>query len=142
MSGTGAIILLAGRVLFAIFAVTAGAAHIMKSDVFMGFAKSMNFPFVPITGRPAGLWLVTGGLSVGLGVWPDIGSLMVLAFAVIAAGYFHRFWELDDEMQKMTQMQFFWRNTFIVGACLFMFATFVELGPELRYAITAALIEF
>jgi len=67
---------------------------------------------------------------------------MVLVFAAVAAAYFHRFWELEDEMQKMTQMLLFWRNSFIVAATLFMFATFVELGPALRYAITTALIEF
>jgi hypothetical protein len=66
---------------------------------------------------------------------------MMLVFAVIAAGYFHRFWEVGDE-EKMNQTIFFWRNVFIVGASLFMFATFVELGPALRYAITTALIEF
>jgi putative oxidoreductase len=142
MSDTGGIILLVGRLLFAVFALNAGAAHVMKSGVFMGYAKSMNFPVVPITGWPTGLWIIAGGLSVGLGVWPDLGALMVLVFAVIAAGYFHRFWELGDEMQRMTQMLLFWRNTFIVGASLFMFATFVELGPALRYAITTALIEF
>ena len=141
MGDTGGIILFAGRILLAIFAVSAGSAHVMKSGMFMGYAKSMDFPIVPIAGWPAGLWLIGGGLSVGLGVWPDIGSLMLLSFALVAAGYFHRFWELSDEMQKMTQMQLFWRNTFIVGAGLFMFATFVELGPALRYAITTALID-
>jgi len=142
MSDTGGIILLAGRILLAIFAVNAGFAHVTKSANFMGYAKSVNFPIVPITGWPAGLWLIGGGLSVGLGVWPDIGSLMLLSFALVAAAYFHRFWELGDEMQKMNQMLLFWRNTFIVGAALFMFATFVELGPALRFAITTALIEF
>lgn len=141
MSDTGGIVLLAGRILVGLFAVNFGVFHLMKGDMMMGFAKSMNFPFVPLAGWPAGVWLVAGGLSVGLGVWPDIGSLMMLVFAVIAAGYFHRFWEVGDE-EKMNQTIFFWRNVFIVGACLFMFATFVELGPALRYAITTALIEF
>jgi len=141
MSDFGGLILLAGRLLIAIFAVNAGIGHVTKSEMMMGYAKSMNFPVVPITGWPTGLWLIAGGLSVGLGVWPDIGALMILAFALIAAAYFHRFWELTDEMQKMTQMQLLWRNTFMVGACLFMFATFAEAGPAIRFAITTALIE-
>jgi uncharacterized membrane protein YphA (DoxX/SURF4 family) len=141
MSDFGGIILLAGRLLIAIFAVNAGMAHVMKSAMMTGYAQSVNFPVVSITGWPTGLWLIVGGLSVGLGVWPDVGALMVLAFALIAAAFFHRFWEVTDEMQKMTQMQFFWRNTFIVGACLFMFATFAEAGPAIRFAITTALIE-
>lgn len=142
MSDTGGLILLGGRILCAVFALNAGAAHLMKAEVFTGYARSMNFPLVPLAGRPAGFWLVAAGLSVGLGIWPDVGALMMLAFALVAAAYFHRFWEIGDEMQKMNQTLFFWRNTFIVGAGLFMFATFAELGPALRYAITSALIEF
>jgi hypothetical protein len=44
-----------------------------------------------IAGWTTGLWLVAGGLSVVLGIWPDVGAL-----------YFHRFWEIEDQMQKMT----------------------------------------
>ncbi len=51
-----------------------------------------------------------GAVSVGLGIWPDLGSLMIGAFVIPAGLFFHRFWTLEDEMQKMSQTQLFYRN--------------------------------
>ena len=67
---------------------------------------------------------------------------MVAAFLLPAAWYFHRYWTLDDQMQKMTQTQLFWRNVIGVGACAVMFGTFVALGPALRFTITRPLFNF
>jgi hypothetical protein len=67
---------------------------------------------------------------------------MIIAFLLLALTYFHRYWEIEDPMQKMTQQQLLWRNVFGIGACLVFFGTFVALGPELRYVITPALFDF
>jgi putative oxidoreductase len=144
MSDTPGIIVLVGRLLFALnFVVVAGlGTHVAKSKMMEGYAQQANFPFPAIAGWPTGLWLTVGGLSVGLGIWPDIGALMLIAFLAIAAAFFHRFWELEDEMQKQTQGLFFWRNVFTIGALLVFFGTFVALGDELRYAVTTALLDF
>ena len=55
-----------------------------------GYAKQMNFPLPAIAGWPTGLWLIAGSLSIALGVWPDVGSLMIIAFLLPALVYFHR----------------------------------------------------
>src|ERR687895_551691 len=107
-----------------------------------GFRKPQGFPAAGIAGWPTGVWLEIGGLSVALGIWPDIGALIIALFAAVAASYFHRYWVIEDEMQKMTQQQLFGRNMVIIASCLFMFATFAVLGEELRYAITSALFDF
>jgi putative oxidoreductase len=144
MSDTAGLFVLAGRFLFGFFfAVGAGlGGHVRKGNMMMDYARQTKFPFPEIAGWPTGLWLIVGGLSIMLGVWPDVGALMIIAFLVPAAAYFHRFWELEDPMQKQTQELFFWRNVFGVGACLVFFGTFVTLGPELRFAITEALFDF
>ena len=83
-----------------------------------------------------------GAVSVGLGIWPDVGSLMIGAFVIPAALFFHRYWTLEDEMQKATQTQLFYRNLVILGAAVVFFGTFVTLGSELRFTITAPLFNF
>ena len=89
-----------------------------------------------------GVWLIVGAASIGLGIWPDIGALMVAAFLIPAALFFHAFWRIEDPAQKQTQTSFFWRNVIGVGACAVMFGTFVALGPALRYTIAAPLFTF
>jgi putative oxidoreductase len=141
-AATGAIVLV-GRVLFAVFfGAIAGVGHIRRSDQMEQYAKGARFPVPAIAGWPAGLWLIAGAASITLGIWPDVGALMVAAFLIPAAWFFHRFWEVGDPMQKMTQTQLFWRNVIGIGACAVMFGTFVALGPALRFAVTGALFDF
>jgi putative oxidoreductase len=143
MSTEAGLILLVGRVLFGLFfAIVAGiGGHIRQSEMFEGYARSTGFPLPSIAGWPTGVWLVAGGLSVALGIWPDVGALMIAAFVVPAALFFHRFWEIEDPMQKMTQQQLFGRNTIAFATVLILFGTFTALGPGLRFAITQPLFE-
>jgi uncharacterized membrane protein YphA (DoxX/SURF4 family) len=140
---TGAIVL-GGRILFAIFfgPIAGVMGHIQRSKMMEEGARAAKFPVPSIAGWPTGVWLVLGSLSIALGIWPDIGALMVAAFLLPAAVYFHTFWKIEDPMQKQTQMSFFWRNMIGIGACAIMFGTFVALGPALRFTITGALFKF
>ena len=140
-AATGAIVL-AGRIVFAWFFGRSGVSHIRGSAQMEGYSKGIGFPVPAIAGWPVGIWLILGAISLALGIWPDIGALMIAAFAIVAAAYFHRFWEVDDPMQKQTQSQLFGRNLIIVGACLVMFAFFTSAGDALRYTITGPAFTF
>ncbi|HVD16268.1 MAG TPA: DoxX family protein [Actinomycetota bacterium] len=143
MSAAAGIVVLAGRVLFAVFfGWVAGRAHIRMSPMFEGGARAGGFPVPAVAGWPSGAWLAVAAVSVALGIWPDVGALMVAVWVVIAAAYFHRFWELEDEQQKTMQTQLFWRNALALAAALVMFGSFAAFGPELRFTITAPLFQF
>jgi putative oxidoreductase len=141
MSDGAGIIELIGRILFSLYFIVTGAAfHIPQSKVAEQYAQSTGFPVPQLAGWPTGVWIVLGGLSVALGIWPDIGALMLAAFAIPAAWWFHRFWEIEDPMQRQVQQSYFGRNLIIVGACLVMFAFFTTAGDSIRYAITGSAI--
>lgn len=142
MSDAAGIVVLIGRILFASFFVVAGVGHFKKDQMMRGYAEQAGFPFPAVAGWVAGVWLLLGALSVGFGIWADLGSLMIGAFVIPAALFFHRFWTFEDEMQKMTQTGFFYRNVIALGAALVFFGTFVTLGSELRFAITGPLFDF
>lgn len=142
MSDAAGILFLIGRILFSVFFLFAGLGfHIAKSGQAEAYARSMGFPLVPLAGWPTGLWMVGGALSVALGVWPDIGLLMLIAFALPAALFFHTFWKMEGDMAQM-QQQLFFRNVIIVGAALALFALFASAGPGLRYVITEPVFTF
>ena len=143
MSDAAGAFVLAGRILFtAFFGAVAGIGHIRRSGMYEGFAKTSRFPVPSVAGWPAGVWLIAGSLSIALGVWPDLGSLMIAAFVVPAALYFHAYWKVEDQTQRQTQRQLFWRNAVVLAASLMMFGMFVALGLGLRYTITAPLFSF
>jgi putative oxidoreductase len=144
MSDAAGIVVLVGRLIFAFFFgfVAGYQGHVRSSQMLEGYARQVNFSAAAIAGWPTGLWLIAGSLSIALGIWPDIGALMILLFLLVAMINFHRYWEIEDPMQKMTQQQLFGRNLFGIGACLVFFGMFVAAGSGLRFAITGALFDF
>lgn len=139
MSDTMGVIVLLGRIVFAIPFLTAAFAHLRMGQQMAGYARSMGAPLAALGGWPAGVWLLLGSLSVLLGIWPDIGALMVAAWGVPTAWYIHGWWRYEDEQAKQTQQLFFFRNVAFIGAGIVMFGTFVALGENLRYVITPPL---
>jgi putative oxidoreductase len=140
VSDAAGVAVLMGRWVFAYyFGVVAGIGHFKKDQMMRGFARQARFPVPSVAGWVAGVWLMFGAVSVGLGIWPDLGSLMIGAFVIPAALYFHRFWSVEDEGQKTFQRTAFYRNLVILGASLVFFGSFATLGSELRFAITGPL---
>ena len=142
MSTTAGIIILMGRILFVLFpGYQSGIkGHLRNPQGLAGYAKSANLPMPVLGGWPAGLWLVASSLSIALGIWPDIGSLMLGLFVIVAAAYFHRYWEIEDQAQRQMQSSLFWRNVIMLGACLIMFGFFATVDEALRFSITDSLI--
>jgi uncharacterized membrane protein YphA (DoxX/SURF4 family) len=134
---------LIGRIVFAYyFGAVAGVGHFKRDQLMRGYAKQAGFPVPAVAGWVAGVWLILGAVSVGLGIWPDLGSLMIGAFVIPATLFFHRFWTFEDEAQKTSQKQAFYRNLIIFASSLVFFGTFVTLGSELRFTITSPLFHF
>jgi putative oxidoreductase len=137
MSDAASWILLIGRILFALSFFVAGLGfHVTKGQMAVGYSRQIGFPFPAITGWPTGIWLLAGALSIGLGIFGDIGALMVALFVVPAAWWFHAFWKLEDESQKQMQQLLFWRNVSFLGAALIVFVLFAVFGHDLALTVT------
>jgi putative oxidoreductase len=143
MSDAAGIVVLIGRILFALQFIYSGFGfHFPASRGAEDYARGVGWPIPGIAGWPTGLWIGIGGLSIALGIWPDVGALMIALFVTVAALWFHRFWAMDDPQQKMMQNQLFFRNVMALGAAVALFGFFVSVGDGLRYSITAPLISF
>jgi putative oxidoreductase len=143
VSDAAGVAVLLGRLVFAYyFGAVAGVGHLKRDQMMRGYAKQAGFPVPAVAGWVAGVWLMVSAVSVGFGIWPDLGSLMIGAFVIPAALFFHRFWSFEDEAQKASQRHLFYRNLVILGASLVFFGNFVALGSELRFSITGPLFDF
>ena len=91
-----------------------------------------------MAGWPVGFWLVLAILSMVLGIWPDVGALMIAAFLIPTALLFHPFWTFSDAAQRRTQRGSFFRNVSLLGATLALFAFLTVTGPG-RFAVTGSL---
>jgi uncharacterized membrane protein YphA (DoxX/SURF4 family) len=99
MSDVAGIVVLVGRILFVIFPayVSGWMFHVKNPEAAEGYAQAMGFPMPAIAGMVAGLWLIVASVSIAVGIFPDIGSLMLAAFVAPAALYFHAYWKLEDD---------------------------------------------
>ncbi|MGH2675016.1 MAG: DoxX family protein [Actinomycetota bacterium] len=141
MSEAAGAFVLAGRVLFPAYCAYFGYGHLRGSRGFVEGVRSRGRIPVPVlAGWPAGLWLLAGALSVAVGVWPDVGALMLGVFVVLTALYVHDFWHLEEDSGREAQRQLFLRNMAYLASCLVMFGTFAGLGGSLRFVLLAPLI--
>jgi uncharacterized membrane protein YphA (DoxX/SURF4 family) len=137
MTTMASAIFLVGRILFVALFVVSAQGHFANHARFVVMAKG-KIPVPYVAGWPVGAWLVLAMLSMVLGIWPDVGALMLAAFLIPTSILFHPFWTFSDAAQRRTQRGSFFRNVSLLGATLALFAFLTVVGPG-QFAITGSL---
>ena len=135
------VIELVGRIVFAGIFLDYGFTHLRQRVGMIAFAKSFNAPAPEITVPLSGLMMLLGGLAIALGVWPDVGALLIILFLAPAAFVAHRYWEETDMGMRGAQRAQFWKNISLIGAALFIFAVSVDLGDDLPLTLVGPLFK-
>jgi uncharacterized membrane protein YphA (DoxX/SURF4 family) len=91
-------------------------------------------PVVLVTG----VQLALGGLMVLLGIWADLGALLLAAFLIPTAIIMHGFWRETDQQARMMEMVQFNKDLALGGASLALFAFFAHVN-DLGLTITGPL---
>jgi putative oxidoreductase len=133
------IVFLIGRILFAFMFVMSGVNHLTKADHMVGYAQFKGVPSPKLAVQGSGVVLLLGGLSVILGVWADLGAIVLAAILVIMAVKMHNFWTIEDPQAKQADMIGFMKNISMAGGAVFMFAQMAIADSEYGPAITDSL---
>lgn len=136
------IVFLIGRILFAFMFVMSGVNHLTKADHMVGYAQFKGVPSPKLAVQGSGVVLLLGGLSVILGVWADLGAIVLAAILVIMAVKMHNFWAIEDAQAKQADMIGFMKNISMAGGAVFMFALMAIDGAKYGPAITESLFNF
>ncbi len=133
------VVFLIGRILFgAIFVMSGMAAHFKRESVEL--ARGYNAPAPELLVPLSGVAIIAGGLSVMLGIWADLGALVLIAFLVPIAFIMHAFWRESDEQMQQMQMAQFMKNISMAGGALIIFWAYNQ-GQDLPLSITDALFD-
>lgn len=122
---------LIGRLVFVAMFVLSGLSHFTKREAMVAFARSSGGPAPELLVPLSGLMILGGGLLIALGVWSDLGALLIAAFLVPTAYTMHGFWRFDDPQERMNQQAHFMKNLSLAGAALVLFALYQQFGDEL-----------
>ena len=122
---------LIGRLLFVALFLQSGVKHLTQRENYVAYARSSNAPapqaLVPLTG----LMILAGGALVALGLWADLGALLIAAFLLPTAYFMHGFWRFDDPQQRQAQHVHFMKNLSLAGASLALFALYAQCAGTL-----------
>jgi putative oxidoreductase len=127
------ILLVIGRVLFALIFINSGIAHLTKLNDMTGYAQFKKVPAAKLAVIVTGLMLIIGGLYIVFGVYADLGALLLAIFLVPTAFMMHNFWTIQEPQAKQSEMINFFKNLSLAGAALIIFVLVgsgVDFGPS------------
>ena len=115
-------VLVIGRVLFALIFVASGINHITKAEHMTGYAQFKKVPAAKASVILSGVLFLLAAASLILGVYADLGALVLAVLLIIMAVMFHNFWTQTDPQQKQMEQIAFFKNISMAGGALVMFA--------------------
>jgi uncharacterized membrane protein YphA (DoxX/SURF4 family) len=135
------VLVLIGRILFSIQFLLSGMGHLTQRQMMTGYAASKGVPAAGPMVLLSGLLLLVGGVLLAVGIWPDLGALLLLIFLVPTAFLMHAFWNEKEPMARQNEQTQFTKDIALAGAALVMFAVFAYLGSDLGLVVVGPLIQ-
>lgn len=135
-------VMLIGRILIALMLVTGGLNHFRKLEAMTGYATFKKVPVAKASVAISGLLLLAGGISVILGIYADLGALVLAIVLIAMAIKMHDFWTQSDAQTKQAEMASFFKNISMAGGALFIFAIAATANSDYGWALTGSLWQF
>jgi putative oxidoreductase len=131
------VVFLIGRIVFALVFLFSGATvHLIQARQGIEYARMYRVPAPEVLVPLSGVMAVVGALSVILGIWADLGALLLIAFLLPVAFFMHAFWRETDEQVKANQMAHFMKNMALAGGALILFYAYNQLQGAAGLTIT------
>ena len=134
-------VLVIGRILFALIFINSGIMHLIKLDAMAGYATYKKVPAAKLSVAVSGLMILIGGLYVALGIYADLGALLIALFLIPTAFLMHAFWKESDATAKQNETIGFFKDLSLAGAALIIFVL-VGSGADFGPSITGAFFSF
>ncbi|MEV0928150.1 DoxX family protein [Streptomyces spongiicola] len=134
------VLVLIGRVLFALVFLYSAVGHLTQHKQLGAYAASRGLPAAEAATLLSGVLMLLGGLSVVLGVWADLGALLIALFLFPTALVMHAFWKETDPRTRQTEQISFLKDIALGGAALVMSAFFAYAAHDLGLTLTGPLL--
>jgi putative oxidoreductase len=132
------VVVLVGRILYVAIFLTSGVNHFRNVEPMSRYARSKGLPAARWAVLISGVVIIAGGLMVLLGVWADLGTLLIAAFLLCTAVLMHDFWRQTDETTRLTEQSQFFKDLSLAGASIMLFCLFGYLD-DLQFTLTGPL---
>jgi putative oxidoreductase len=130
------IVELAGRLVFAGLFLFYAVQHATQFQGYSAFAGARGTPFPRLAVGVTGVMLAVGGAFVALGLWADLGALILVIFLVPVAFVIHPFWRFEGA-ERASEQAVFLKDLALGGAALALIALFHH---GVAHAVTGPLL--
>jgi len=131
-------VLAIGRILFAYLFVMGGIGHLTKLVAMAGYSTYKKVPAAKLAVVVTGLMILFGGIFVALGIYADLGALLIAIFLIPTALIMHNYWKETTPEGKMTERVAFNKDIALAGAALILFVL-IGRHTDIGWHITAPL---
>jgi putative oxidoreductase len=133
------VVALIGRILFVLLFFGSAFGHLTQTEAMAGFAASRGLPQPKLAVLGSGVLMLVGAVLVLLGIWMDLGALLLVIFLIPTAILMHPFWKETEPMAKQNEMIAFQKDMALAGAALLILALYAGYGADLGITITGPL---
>jgi putative oxidoreductase len=133
------VVALIGRILFVALFLGSAVGHLTQTAAMSGYAASKGVPQAKLATLASGVLIAVGALMVLLGLWLDLGALLLVIFLVPTAVLMHAFWKETDPTARQLEMIQFQKDLGLAGAALLVMGLYAGYGEELGLTITGPL---
>jgi len=133
------IVFLVGRILFAAIFLLSAIGHFAQAEGMAQYATAKGVPNAKAGVIGSGVLAALGALSIVLGVWTDVGALLIVVFLVPVTLMMHAFWKETDPQTRQVEQISFNKNVALIGGALILFYV-VNQGQDIPAGLTDALL--
>jgi putative oxidoreductase len=119
------VVVLIGRILFALIFVTSGFGHFKQETI--SHAQDHGVPMAGFLVPAAGVLAIVSGVLIMIGYQTQFAAWGIVLFLIPITFTMHNFWAIEDPMQRMTQHIMFMKNISILGGALLI--AYFGAGP-------------
>lgn len=121
------VLLLVGRLLFGLIFLASAVGHLTQTEAMAGYAGSKGVPVPKVATLVSGVVILVGALLVILGLWGDLGALLLVLFLVPTAFLMHAFWKESGAMERQTEQIQFFKDLALAGGALVLLWLFTQV---------------
>ena len=131
------VVFLIGRLLFvATFVLSGTRIHLIGYREGVEYARAAGSPLPEIGVPLSGTIAVVGGALIALGIWADLGALLIALFLVVITPIMHAYWRETDPQMRVMQNVNFMKNLAMLGGALILFYAYNQLQGDAGLSIT------
>ena len=133
--------MLIGRILFAFVFIGGAAGHFVQKDLLVKITESKGLPAARALVLGSGVVQLAAASMVLLGLWADLGGVVLFVFLLLTAFLIHNFWQEADPNQKMLEQVHFNKDISLAGAALLLAGFVAGYGDQMRFVLNNSLYQ-